>query len=67
LLKRVFDLDLEHCPHSVGAVSRGLPRIASLPRPWIALLVSGNSSSSALSESVARDLVPVQRWISYAP
>lgn len=62
----MFDLDLEHRPQCGGGF-KIIAAIASLPRPWIALLVGSNSSSSALSESVARDLVPVRTWISYAP
>jgi mitochondrial fission protein ELM1 len=39
-----------------GRPRRWLPRMTSLPRPWIVLLVGGNNSSSDLSVSVARDL-----------
>ncbi len=43
-------------PQSERAAAAWRPRLEPLPRPWIGLLVGGNSSSSELGEAAARKL-----------
>ncbi|MGK2913436.1 MAG: mitochondrial fission ELM1 family protein, partial [Porticoccaceae bacterium] len=56
VLHNVLPLNRPLSQQTERAVAAWRQRLASLPRPWIALLVGGNSSSCVLSEETARQL-----------
>ena len=56
VLHNVLPLNRTVAGRSERAAAAWLPRLDPLPRPWIGLLVGGNSSSSELTEAAASRL-----------
>jgi len=54
VLHNVLPLNRPQPRRAERAAAAWLPRLQALPRPWIALLVGGNSSSCVLDDATAR-------------